>query len=606
MSVNFIKNGVFLFGMLLLSFCSYGQEILDQGLKSDRDTTTSSKIIVKNADSFRGVTQEEELIKYLNGNVSLYQDSTFMYCDSAVLEANQLTAFGNVVIIQNDSISVFSDSLVYDGDLKIARLYRNVILQNNEQQLFTEFLIYDLNSKVGSYTTGALLKNEKTEIKSLVGKYFVNEKEVRFYKNVSIVNENFKLWTDSLKYDYENDIAHFLAPTRIDQENSKIYCEGGYYDMKNEDGEFRINAQYIQDAKTAFADVINYNAAIKKITLAGNANYSEEDKVAKGDTIIYFEETEETELIGNASYEDDDRSIVGEHIKYNAKTESFNSVGRSTIVDSSSVLTANSVEFLEESDLGVAYGDVILLDTASRTTIESEAMFYKKDSNYSKAYNPDGTRPLLYSIMEGDSFFLRSDTLLSSEITDTIGTKKTFLNAFNNVKIFKSNLQASCDSLSYNTTDSIISMFDSPVIWSDSSQFSADTIDIVLRNDEIYKIYLRNKGFIINTKDSFFFNQIKGKLVEVFFVDGNMDSMSVVGNSESIYFMLDEEDAYIGMNKSISSSMSFTFEENDLKDIYFDLNVNSNLTPIQDVDPRTTLEGFNWQDKERPKNKNEL
>lgn len=603
MRVELQRIFIIILTLIGTTFHISGQEI---DREEPIDTSSSSKIIVENADSFRGVTSEEDLIKYLNGNVRLFQDSTFMYCDSAVLSGNQLTAFGNVVIIQSDTVNVFADSLVYDGDKKIARLFHNVILQNKKQQLFTDFLIYDMEAKVGSYTEGALLKNEKSEIKSLIGRYYVEQKEVRFYENVSVVNEKFKLWSDSLHYDYERDIALFLGPTRIDQEASQIYCEDGYYDIKNEDAEFRTNAQYIQEEKTALGELIKYDAQQKVVTLAGNASYKEEDKYAQGDTIIYFEETENTELIGNASYEDNERSIVGKHIKYNAKTESFNSVGRSTIVDSTTILTANSIEFIQESDLGVAYGDVIVIDTSSETTIESDAMFYKKDSNYSKAYNQDGSKPIMTSIMDGDSLFLRADTLLTTEVMDTLGKESNLLHAYRNVRLFKSNLQASCDSLSYNVTDSIIAMFDSPVIWSDSSQFSADTIFIYMKNDEIYKIDLRNKGFIINTNDSIFFNQIKGKLVEVFFIDGQADSMSVDGNAESIYFMVDDNEAYIGMNKSICSRMSFTFQENELKDIYFHMNVNSNLVPIQDVNPSETLEGFNWQDALRPKNKNEL
>ncbi len=570
-----------------------------------QDSTAASKIIVENADNARFVNIENEFIRYLNGNVRFLQDSTFMYCDKAVLRGNQLTAFGNVVIVQNDTINVFADSLIYDGNTKQAQLFRNVILQNENQKLFTEFLLYDLGTKIGSYTKGALLKNENSEIKSLVGKYFVNEKHVKFYQKVTIENDDFKLWTDSLFYDSDLDIAHFIAPTRIDQKESKIYCEDGFYDMENELAEFRTNAQYIQDKKTALGDLIKYDAKLKIVTLAGKARYSEEEKFAKADTIIYFEESEQTELIGDAFYKEKDRSIVGERIKYDGKTESFSSQGRSTIIDSTTILTANSIEFIDEVDLGVAYGNVIAIDTSSHTTIESEAMFYKKDSNYSKAFNPDGTRPLLYTLLDGDSLFLRADTLVSNEIKDSLNSV-TLLNAYYNVKLYKSNMQAQCDSMSFNTTDSLISMYDSPVIWADSSQFSADTIEIFLKNQEIYKIKLKQKGFIINTKDSIYFNQIKGKLIEVFFVEGVIDSMSVDGNAESIYFMLDEVDAYVGMNKSICSKMSFTFKENELKDIFFFLNVNSNMIPIKDVDPNDFLEGFNWQDGKRPKNAKEL
>lgn len=566
------------------------------------DTTRVTNIIVEHADNARFVNTDEGLIKYLNGEVRLIQDSTFMYCDTAVLIGNQLMAFGNVIIVQNDTINVFADSLNYNGDNRIAKLYYNVILSSNTQELFTEFLIYDLNTKVGSYTEGALLKNENSEIKSRVGKYYVNEKQVRFFDRVTIENEKFMLWTDSLLYDSGADIAYFLAPTRIDQEDSKIYCEDGFYDIANELAEFKVNAQYIQGDKIATGDLIYYNAIEKVVKLAGMAHYIELDKDARADTIIYYEETEETIMIGNASYRDDERSIAGPKIYYNAASESFKSSGRSTIIDSTTILTANSVEYVEESDLGVAYGNVELIDTSSGTTISSEAMFYRKSEQYSKAFNTDGTKPLLVTLMDDDSLFLKSDTLLSLEIKDSI----SYIQAYRGVRIFKSNLQAQCDSMSFNTLDSVLTMFHSPVIWSDSSQFSADTIEIFLKNKEIHKVNLRQKGFIINTADSIFFNQIKGKFIEVFFQDSKLDSMMVEGNAESIYFMMDDNDAYIGMNKSISSKMSFNFENEALKDIFFLVNVNSNLIPMRDVSPTDRLEGFRWMDKERPKNKEEL
>lgn len=570
-----------------------------------QDTSSTSKIIVENSDNARFVNQDGDFVRYLNGNVRLYQDSTVMFCDSARLFANQLIAYGQVVIIQNDSIQIFADSLIYDGDLRIAKLYHDVILQNNDQQLFTEFLTYNMNTKVGSYTDGALLKNKDSEIKSKIGQYYVDEKEVRFYENVSILNKDFQLWTDSLRYDYGNDIAYFLTKTRIDQDSAKIYCEDGFYNIGEELAEFRQNAQYIQEDKTAIGEVIRYDASIKEIFLAGDAEYTDKDRAAKGDTIIYNELTEDTEIRGNAEYKDAERSMVGQVLKFNAETEAFSSQGRATIVDSTTSITAQNIDFDQESGLGNAKGDVIVVDTASNTTMRSENMIFSQETNFSKAYNDDGSKAWLYTVLEEDSLFLRADTLLTTEYVDST-SETNLLQGYYNVRMFKSNLQAKCDSILFNTTDSMLVLFDDPVMWTDSSQFSADTIEIYLKNEEIDKILMKRNGFIINTSDTIYFNQIKGKNVEILFSEGAIDSMTVMGNAESIYFMKDDENAYVGMNKSICSKMGFKFFENELKDIYFDVDINSNFTPITLVDPMDRLEGFIWLDKERPKNKNEL
>ncbi|MBK7634826.1 MAG: hypothetical protein IPJ13_11475 [Saprospiraceae bacterium] len=60
--------------------------------------------------------------QYLNGDVKLYHSGTFMFCDSAILRGTQLVMMHNVVMMQNDTIKIFCDSLRYDGDLLVTYL----------------------------------------------------------------------------------------------------------------------------------------------------------------------------------------------------------------------------------------------------------------------------------------------------------------------------------------------------------------------------------------------------------------------------------------------------------------------------------------------------
>ena len=84
--------------------------------------------------------------QYLNGNVQVYHSGTFMYCDRAVLKGSTLKMYSNVVLLQNDTIKIFADSLHYNGDSLVAFLYGDIILENGPtKKLYTSFLKFVSN-----------------------------------------------------------------------------------------------------------------------------------------------------------------------------------------------------------------------------------------------------------------------------------------------------------------------------------------------------------------------------------------------------------------------------------------------------------------------------
>src|SRR5210317_1692531 len=96
----------FLYILLLLALSQFLQAQVEVD-------STENRITIENADNLKGKRKGDSFVRYLNGNVRLFQDSIFMYCDTAILDEDQLIAYGNVVIIQHDTIRIFGDSLRY-------------------------------------------------------------------------------------------------------------------------------------------------------------------------------------------------------------------------------------------------------------------------------------------------------------------------------------------------------------------------------------------------------------------------------------------------------------------------------------------------------------
>ncbi len=568
------------------------------------------QVKVDYADYWEYIQQGEKLLQKFRGNVELRQDSIFMYCDSAIIENNTyVVAKGNVLIQQGDTTSVFADSLVYRADLKQASLFGNVALLNNTQKLFTDRLDYDLNTKIAAYYAGATLTNNETQLSSKRGYYYVRNEEIYFRDSVVVIDPDFKLRSDTLKFNTTTRTVFFLGPTLITTDSSKVYCEDGFYDTQNNLAEFRQEAQYARGARQqATADVIRYDGKNKEYTLDGNARFTDVNQEAIANTIRYEELKDKYYLTGNASYRDSVRNIVAEEIVYDRKNELYSTKGRSRIVDPPQILEADAVAYTEANGSGVASGNIIWQDTSANLTVLCDRADYNRRTNYLKAIGGQRGRPLLITEIDNDSLFLSSDTLLALQKVDSLGTDTVrTLYAYHRVRIYKSDLQAVCDSLSYATSDSIFHLFEDPIIWSDTSQFVADTVDILLRNEQIDRIFLRSNAFIVNSTDEIFFNQIKGRDIMAIFEEGELRRMNVQGNAESVYYAQDESGGYIGVNKIICSEMLMYFGNNAIDGIRFYAEPKANLIPMQQAKhSELRMPGFRWEVRKRPKTRDDV
>ncbi|MCB0641553.1 MAG: hypothetical protein KDC44_07935 [Phaeodactylibacter sp.] len=313
------------------------------------DTSKNDQVLVDFADLFEYIQGRDSTLQKLLGNVELRQDSVFMYCDSAIIiNETDVIAMGNVIIQQGDSISVFADSLAYQGKQRIADLFGNVVLLHGKnQKLYTEVLRYDLGEKLATYETGALLTNDTTQLTSRRGYYYLKTDDVYFRDSVQVVSPDFELKSDTLKFNTRRQKATFLGPTLITEEISKIYCEGGYYKVRENEALFSKNPQYLKtETQTkATADSIRYDGDRKEVALMGNARFEEPGKLATADVLRYDEVRDISYLEGHAVYVEDKQEIRADTLTYDQKKEIYTTRGRSFVSDPPQLIEADRLDY---------------------------------------------------------------------------------------------------------------------------------------------------------------------------------------------------------------------------------------------------------------------
>jgi lipopolysaccharide export system protein LptA len=552
----------------------------------------------------------ERTLQKLSGNVRMRQENTLVYCDTAILDQDDATLKGSVVMEQGDTVKVFADSALYNTKTKISDLFGNVVLVNGRQQLFTNRLRYDLANKIATYHTGATLSNGKSQLTSTHGYYFVNQKEVFFKGDVLGTDPDFTMRTDTLAFNTETQLVRFLAPTLISQRGAKIYTEGGFYDIENNFAEFDLNPQYERQGQRGRARKMRYFGTTKEYTLEGEAYIDDPTKgqQTQADVIRYNTDTEQTLLRGNAHYQDSTRDIRGAEIRYDSRNKNYQVIGRGIVADPPNIIEADSLDFNDLLGNGLALGNVVWTDTTNDFSILAHRMDYNKKTQFLNAFGGTGPagasgRPLMKSLIERDTLYMSADTLTSFKPDSASDTR--LLIAHRDVRIFKSDLQAACDSMRFSSADSIFWFYkikNLPLIWSDTSQFSGDTIRMLLKNKKLDRIWLRQNAFVINSEDGLLFNQIKGKHTTAFFRDDEVREMLVEGNAQAVYYALDDQRAYIGVNETQCSEMRLYFGDNQVESIKFYSQPAGTFTPMRQAGNETKkLEGFFWEKKRRPR-----
>lgn len=610
---NYIMSKTIQF-YLLIAFSFLGCPVYAQTelMKQNTSTLDTSVIKIIHINALEHEETPEGPVRRLFGDVHLRQGNAHVWCDTGYVYPNrQIMAIGNVQLLQDDSIRIFSDSLFYDGINRQAELKQNVVLQDSNATMFTDVLYYDLSSKIARYPKKTLIESDVAKLLSKSGFYDASTSFAYFNDSVTITHPEYTLYAvDTLAFDTQREIAYFHGPTTIYNTERVIYCESGYYDSPSNKAEFSQNAFYSSNVEgkqeNVEADRILYDGATESYQILGNAYFKDENQEGTADSILYDGQTKEYAFRGNprffnSSDTTSNQSIESENTTYDPKTNTIRFMGKVKAEGDGQLLLSDSLNYDKDTKQGTAVGKVIFKDSASHTTVFSGKAFYDNRNDILIADD----HPVMVTAIDEDSLWISSDTLHS--ISEAVGQSNRRVSAYQKVRIFKKDMQGICDSLSYSGADSIFHMYGNPTLWIDSVQFRADTIQIQLENRKIRQVDMIKNSFITNTDEGIYFNQMKGKTVTAYFEENRLHSMRIQGNAETVYYAKDKENRFLGVNDIDCGRMAIYFEDNQVERIKFIGKPKAALYPMKQIKHETLrLKGFKWMEELRPKSKGEI
>jgi lipopolysaccharide export system protein LptA len=275
-----------LFSLLFITFAIMGMQQVPPQKKE------GGRVYAEHADSTVFEKQNNPDVHILRGNVRFRHDSTYLFCDSAYLYMtnNSLEAFGNVRIEQGDTLFIYGDYLIYEGNTSLAKMREDVRMENNNLTLFTDSFNFDRIKNIGYFFDGGMLVDSLNELTSVYGQYSPTTKIATFKDKVNLTNPQFVLTSDTLIYNTVDKVATIVGPTVIESDSGTIYSSLGWYNTVTDESMLYKRSTILSKdrTKTMTADSLFYNRlsgfgeafgdmllndTVKKIILMGNYGY---------------------------------------------------------------------------------------------------------------------------------------------------------------------------------------------------------------------------------------------------------------------------------------------------------------------------------------------
>lgn len=565
-----------IFSLLFILF-SFSISLYSQENKQEADSLVrlieakSAQLIQENNVSYRKVI----------GPAKFLHNNTYLLCDTAIwnVNANVIDAVGNVQVLQENTFLI-GDKIEYVIDENLAKVRGNLVeLFDKEGNILrTNFLDYNTKDSIGVFFGGgSMSNNDGNIIDSVDGEYDSKGKTFTFTNNVNMYTDSIFIKSNKLAYNTDLNKVLFYDNTIAWQEDNIFRTNNGEFDRNTNVFVFDKDAYVLTPQQELWSDTLKYYKD------AGNA-----------------------ELFSNIQILDTTQKVIAlaDKADYNPTP---------MIV----TLTKDPVICMYSNDNGVkdtlfARADIFKYYTKKYYEIDSATIATSKErlklALTDPIKNPISNNSTLAPLSAQIDTISRDSVLIDSVLAPTIDTTTiTFLDAYNNVKFFRTDVQGKCDSLVYTSLDSIARFYIDPIMWNDTkNQFTADSMQVVIKDNVLKKANLISNSFIITQEDSVYFNQIKSPEMSAFFDNNELSRFDAMGGVSAIFY-LQEDSLVTEMNQKESKLLSATIKDRKIQRLKYMEQIKNDAYPVFGLPmDKQRLRGFIWRGDERPINKEEI
>ena len=515
------------------------------------------------------------------------QDS-IVHADTTVITAQDVTVVPPDSLKAADSLQVMTDTvppkktkvyLIHSNTLSFDKAVKpdaqilngDVCFRHDSSYMYCDSAYFF--EQTNSLEAFSNVRMEQGDTLFVYGDYLFydgNTQVAYLRENVRMENGQVTLFTDSLNYERIPNIGYYFEGGLIVDSLNQLSSFYGQYSPETKLAVFNDSVQVENPDFTLYSDTLHYDTESKVATILGPSVIVSDSGTIHTSRGWYDTVNNTSLLLDQSQVESGEKILIGDSIFYNRDT-----------------------------GMGEVYGNMSLIDTAQHVTLQGEYGYYNEQTGY--AFATDSARFLEYS--QGDTLFLHADTLQMV----TVDSVYREIKAYYGVRFYRIDMQGVCDSMQFNTRDSVLYMYTEPVLWNEQYQLYGDTIAIYMNDSTIEYAHVIQFAFAAQHVDSSYYNQLKGNDLKAYFEGQAVHQIDVAGNAESIFYPLEKDGAKVGMNETKSGFLTIWVKDNKLDKWKIWPSPVGSMTPIPDLKPdQKMLKDFYWFDYLRPKNRDDI
>lgn len=434
---------------------------------------------------------------------------------------------------------------------------------------------------------------------------------IRAVGNVRLENADGSVITaQEMEYDGNTERGIARKDVVLTDPKQTISTQTLYYDRRTNEAYFNTGGTIRSDGNTMYTNSATYDISSKMIDFRGNVRIDNPEYTVEGINIKQNQNTNTAEFFGpttirnkknpsNYLYTEKGRYLMDQKEAYLEKN--------SRIYYNNKVLTGDALYFNQITGYGTARGNVTLDDPLESRYLKGgyAEVYEKKDSAMVTE------KPYAVKILEKDSIYFAAERILAYQKLDSIGVKKSHMRAYNKARMYKSNAQARADSISFNETDGILHLIDKPILWSGERQVTGQKILAYFNTEteDIDSLKVLEDAFAINKVDTLNlrdeFNQIKGRVMTVYYKDSEISLAQALGNAQAITYADSENEQTkemerLGVVLSTCGTSEAEFTKRKVEIISCNIGAKSDFYPMSKISKeRRFFPDFNWNTKDR-------
>ncbi|UGS24914.1 OstA-like protein [Flavobacterium channae] len=437
--------------------------------------------------------------------------------------------------------------------------------------------------------------------------HFKDENYVKAFGNVQM-NQGDTITMNSRYAEYNGDkeFAFATGDVVLRSPESTLTTDTVYFDKKNQQAFYNSYGTIRNKENTLTSKSGRYYVDQKKYKFTTAVTVTNPESTIKTNNLDFYENSGHAYVFGPSTIHNKGNVIYTENGFYDTKNNISKLSKNSKITLDNKIIEGDDLYYDRNKNYSRGINNVKITDTVNKVIATGHYAELYRNAETKKDSMILTKRALVKTLVEKDTMYMHGKKIIVSGPQED-----RVIRAFNNVRFYKTDMSGKCDSLWSNNKSELTKLIGRPILWNNDNQMTGDVMHLIGNNktEQLDSLKVLNNAFIIQ-KDSLSkngYNQIKGQNLYGKFQDNKLREVDVVKNAEVIYYMYNDANEFIGINKTVCSKINLELEENKINSITFFTKTDSHIYPESEFPENARkLRGFNWRGDERILTKDDI